>query len=168
MPADQRAKALTLAGETLAKANVSATWIDCAHESEDRAAAGLLERLTKGDIVLRIQHHLARGPHILDTAVVQDGGPNVLASVYAESVAARSAKTGLPRSVILGRVTAHDRPPAARHQQPRANRPDARVLESADPAPERVAVHRGRCRRDPLGVLRRGEGEAAAGRHLDE
>ena len=108
LPAEQRAKALALAGETLAKANVSATWIDCSRDERTAPPPICAEKLEKGHIVLRFQHRSSRGPHILGTAIVQDGGPNVLASVYAESVAARSAQTGLPWAVILGRVTAHE------------------------------------------------------------
>ena len=108
LPADQRAKALALAGETLARANVSATWIDCSRDEGKVPPPACTARLEKGHIVLRFQHRSSRGPHILGTAIVQDGGPNVLASVYAESVAARSAKTGLPFALILGRVTAHE------------------------------------------------------------
>ena len=39
---------------------------------------------------------------------MQEDGPNVLASVYVEPAGERSAKTGLPMTVILGRVTAHE------------------------------------------------------------
>ena len=105
---DQKAKALALAGETLAKANVSATWIDCTRQEGIELPAACGEVLKEGDIVLRFQRRTERGPHILGTAVVQDGGPNVVASVYAESVAERSIKTRLPQWLILGRVTAHE------------------------------------------------------------
>jgi len=104
---DQRAKALALAGETLAQANVSATWIDCSRV-DGVAPPPCLAVLKDGELVLRFQRSSERGPHILGTAVVQDDGPNVLASVYAETVAERSAKTGLPQWIILGRVTAHE------------------------------------------------------------
>ncbi len=168
--ADQRAKALALAGETLAKANVVGDVDRLLPATSGRAPPPVCAAVLKqGDIVLRLQHRTSAGHHILGTAIVQDGGPNVLASVYAESVAERSAKTGLPRSVILGpRHRARDRPPAARHQRPRAGRPDARDLEPAAAAPERVAVHRRRRGQDPARPAspqrRRGRGRAA----LDE
>jgi hypothetical protein len=105
---DQRAKALALAGETLAKANVSATWVDCARKEGAALPPACLGALKDGEIVLRFQGRTERGPHILGTAVVQAGGPNVVASVYVESVAERSIKTTLPQSIILGRVIAHE------------------------------------------------------------
>ena len=86
LPPDQRAKALALAGETLAKANVSAT-LD---RLQSRRAASPRRRASReleaGEMVLRFQDRTERGAHILGTAIVQDGGPNVLASVYAGSV----------------------------------------------------------------------------------
>jgi hypothetical protein len=105
---DLRARAFAVAGETLAKANVSATWIDCTRQDGVGMPPACVEVLKEGEIVLRFQRRTARGPHILGTAVVQEGGPNVMASVYAESVAERSIKTGLPQWLILGRVTAHE------------------------------------------------------------
>jgi hypothetical protein len=107
VPPDQRAKALQLASETLAQANVSATWIDCTRV-DGVAPPPCLAVLKKGEMVLRFQDRTERGHHILGTAIVQDDGPNVLASVYAESIAERSAKTGLPQWIIMGRVTAHE------------------------------------------------------------
>jgi hypothetical protein len=67
-----------------------------------------LAKLQDGELVLRIQARTERGEHILGTAIVQDGGPSVLASVYAGSAAERSVKTGVPLPTILGRVTAHE------------------------------------------------------------
>jgi hypothetical protein len=105
---DLRAKALALAGETLAKANVIATWVDCTRHEDTGVAPVCLTALGPGEIVLRFQGRTERGPHILGTAVVQVDGPCVVASVYAESVAERSVKTGVPQPIILGRVTAHE------------------------------------------------------------
>ncbi len=107
VPADQRAQALQLASETLAQANVSATWIDCTRV-DGVAPPACVAVLKKGEMVLRLQGRTERGHHILGTAIVQDDGPNVLASVYVESIADRSVKTGLPLWIILGRVTAHE------------------------------------------------------------
>jgi hypothetical protein len=107
LPPDQRARALEIAGETLAKANVSAVWIDCSRR-DGVAPPPCLDKLREGEMVLRFQDRTERGAHILGTAIVQEGGPNVLASVYAGSVAERAIKTGLPVSLILGRVTAHE------------------------------------------------------------
>jgi hypothetical protein len=106
--ADQRAKALALAGETLANANVATTWVDCTRGDRPELPPVCLETLKDGEIVLHFQPRTPRGSHILGTAVVQDGGPNVVASVYAETVAERSLKTGVPQSIILGRVAAHE------------------------------------------------------------
>jgi hypothetical protein len=103
----ERAKALALAGETLARANVSATWIEC-NRVDGVAPPPCLAVLKEGEIVLRIQDRTARGAHILGTAIVQDTGPNVIASIYAASADDRVAKTGLPLWTILGRVTAHE------------------------------------------------------------
>jgi hypothetical protein len=108
LPADQRAKALALAGETLAHANVTANWLDCSRNEHGVAPPPCLAALQKGELVLRFQRRTERGDHILGTAIVQEDGPSVLASVYAGSVAERSARTGVPMSTILGRVTAHE------------------------------------------------------------
>ena len=108
LPAEQRAKALALAGETLAQANVTAHWVDCRRDEHGVAPPPCLAALKKGELVLRFQRRTERGNHILGTAIVQDDGPSVLASVYAGSVAERSAKTGVPLATILGRVTAHE------------------------------------------------------------
>jgi hypothetical protein len=59
-------------------------------------------------MVLRIQHRSPRGAHVMGTAIVDDDGPSVLASVYAATVADRSAKSGVPQPTILGRVIAHE------------------------------------------------------------
>jgi hypothetical protein len=107
LSSDQRTKALEIAGKTLAEANVAVTWIDCSRVN-GVAPPACVAVLQEGEIVLRFQHRTERGSHILGTAIVQDDGPCVLASVYAAAVADRSAKTGLPISLILGRVTAHE------------------------------------------------------------
>ena len=107
VPPDQRAKALAVAAETLAQANVDVTWIDC-RRVDGVAPPPCLARLGEGEMVLRFQERTERGDHILGTAIVQENGPNVLASVYAESIAERSVKTGLPMWMIMGRVTAHE------------------------------------------------------------
>jgi len=108
VPPEQRTKALALAADTLARANVSANWIDCTRPNDRPPQPACQAVLKRGEMVLRFQDRTDRGPHILGTAIVQDSGPNVLASVYAESAAERSAKTGLPLWIILGRVTAHE------------------------------------------------------------
>lgn len=105
---DQRAKALALAGETLAQANVTAQWVDCSRDEHGVAPPPCLAVPKNGEMVLRFQRRTDRGDHILGTAIVQDNGPNVLASVYAGSIAERSARTGVPMATILGRVTAHE------------------------------------------------------------
>ena len=110
LPHEQKAKALALAAETLAEANVTANWIDCSRNEEGVAPPACLAVLGHGELVLRIMDRTSRGPNILGTAVVQsdDEGPNVIASVYAASMAARSAKSGVPIATIMGRVTAHE------------------------------------------------------------
>ena len=108
LPADERAKALALAGETLAHADVTAQWLDCRRDAGGVAPPACLAALKDGELVLRFQRRTERGDHILGTAIVQDNGPSVLASVYAGSVAERSARTGVPVATILGRVIAHE------------------------------------------------------------
>jgi hypothetical protein len=169
VPADQRAKALALAGETLAKANVSATWIDCSRDERTTPPPVCSQRLEKGDIVLRLQRRSARGPHILGTAIVQDGGPNVLASVYIESIAERSVKTGVPRPVILGRVTAHE----IGHLLLGTNGHGPTGIMRASwnlrlPHPSEWQFTEADAARIHFGLLRRSEGEVAAGQALDE
>jgi len=104
---EERAEALAVATETLASANVSVTWLDC-NRVNGVAPPPCLPKLADGELVLRIQARTERGGHILGTAIVQEDGPSVLASVYAESVAVRSVKTAVPMTIILGRVTAHE------------------------------------------------------------
>jgi hypothetical protein len=107
LPPEQRARALALAAETLAHANVSTTWIDCSRV-DGVAPPACVAVLKEGELVLRFQGRTERGEHILGSAIVQDTGPSVLASVYAGAIADRSARTGLPMATILGRVTAHE------------------------------------------------------------
>ena len=108
VPSHDRDKALALAAETLAEANVTANWVDCSRDEQGVAPAQCLAVLQPGELVLRIMDRTSRGPHILGTAIVQDDGPNVVASVYAASMAERSAKSGVPIVTIMGRVTAHE------------------------------------------------------------
>jgi hypothetical protein len=103
----ERTRALALAADTLAKAGVHAVWVDCSRVNGE-APPPCAAVLQPGEIVLRIQDRTERGPHILGTAIVQDDGPSVIASIYALSIAARSAKSGVPRWIIMGRATAHE------------------------------------------------------------
>lgn len=107
LPPEERNRALALAAETLAHANVSATWIDC-NRANGVAPPSCLAVLKEGELVLRFQNRTERGDHILGTAIVQNDGPCVLATIYAASIAERSVKTGVPMATILGRVTAHE------------------------------------------------------------
>jgi hypothetical protein len=108
LPPDHRAKALAHAAETLAQANVTANWIDCARDEHGVVPPPCLDVLRPGELVVRIMDRTKRGNHILGTAIVQEGGPNVICSIYAESVAERSMKSGVPNVTLLGRVTAHE------------------------------------------------------------
>ena len=104
---EHRAEARAVAVETMKDAGVAMTWIDC-RGADDQVPATCLATLDDGEVVLRIQDRTKRVAHILGSAVVRDEGPGVLASVYAGSVADRSAKSGVPLTTILGRVTAHE------------------------------------------------------------
>jgi hypothetical protein len=108
LPPDQQAKALALAAETLAQANVTTHWVDCRRDEHGVVAPQCLAALEQGEIVLRIMDRTKRGDHILGTAIVQEGGPNVVASIYAASAVERSIKSGVPIATLLGRVTAHE------------------------------------------------------------
>lgn len=110
LPHEEKAKALALAAATLAEANVTANWIDCSRDAQGVAPAACLAVLKRGELVLRIMDRTKRGPKILGTAIVQndEDGPNVIASVYAASMAERSVKSGVPLVTIMGRVTAHE------------------------------------------------------------
>ena len=142
LPPDQQARALALAGETLAQANVAAQWIDCARDEHGVAPAACRPSLQPGELVVRIMDRTKRGDHILGTAIVQEDGPNVIASIYAGSVKARWVKSGVPSGhPPRARHRARDWPPAARHQQPRAVRHHARELEPEGAASRRVAVY---------------------------
>jgi hypothetical protein len=108
LPPDQREKALALAAETLAQANVTANWVDCRRDEHGVAPPPCLGVLERGELVLRILDRTTRGPHILGTAIVQEDGPNVVASIYAASAKERSVKSGVPIATVLGRVAAHE------------------------------------------------------------
>jgi hypothetical protein len=107
VPTAERHRAVAIASETLAQAGVATVWIDCSRR-DGEAPEACRQSLGEHEIVLRFERETKRGPHILGTAVVQNTGPNVVASVYAHSSWARSAKTGVAWSTILGRVTAHE------------------------------------------------------------
>jgi hypothetical protein len=104
----ERARGIELAQRTLAHAGVASAWIDCTRRPGVDRPARCAAVLETNEIVLRFQRESPRGEHILGTAVVQDSGPNVFASIYAHSILARSARTGVPQSTILGRVMAHE------------------------------------------------------------
>jgi hypothetical protein len=169
LPSDQRARALALAAETLAHANVTAHWIDCRRGEDGSAPPPCLEALKKGELVLRFQRRTERGDHILGTAIVQDNGPSVLASIYAGSIAARSARTGVPMATILGRVTAHE----LGHLLIGTNAHAPSGLMQATWNLRLPHADAWRFTRDDAAKIRdrllaRSEGEVAAGRHLDE
>jgi hypothetical protein len=103
-----RARGIELAQETLAHAGVASVWIDCTRQPGVEQPARCAAVLQANEIVLRFQKESPRGEHILGTAVVQEAGPNVFASIYAHSISARSVKTGVPEATILGRVMAHE------------------------------------------------------------
>jgi hypothetical protein len=103
-----REAGIRLAQATLAHAGVASNWIDCTRRPDVEQPARCREVLEENEIVLRFQRVSPRGEHILGTAVVQETGPNVFASIYAHSILARSVKTGIPESTILGRVMAHE------------------------------------------------------------
>jgi hypothetical protein len=108
VPPPDRAKALALAADTLAQANVRAQWIDCTRDEHDVVPPRCRAALEPGELVVRILDKTSRDGHILGTAIVQEGGPNVVASIYARSTAERSARSGVPIVTLLGRVTAHE------------------------------------------------------------
>jgi hypothetical protein len=106
--AADRARGIELAQATLAHAGVATVWIDCTRRPGVEQPARCTRVLETNEVVLRFQKTSPRGEHILGTAVVQADGPNVFASIYAQSISARSVKTGIPESTILGRVMAHE------------------------------------------------------------
>ena len=108
MSAADRARGIELAQATLAHARVATVWIDCTRRPGVEQPARCVRVLEANEIVLRFQSTSPRGEHILGTAVVQESGPNVFASIYAHSISARSVKTGIPEPIILGRVMAHE------------------------------------------------------------
>ena len=109
LPPDQRAEALAVAGETLAHAGVAVNWLDCTRHPDGSRPEACGALLNENELVVRIQARSPRGPQVLGTAVVQaDGGPNVFASVYAESVANKASKSGVWIPTLLGRATAHE------------------------------------------------------------
>jgi hypothetical protein len=105
MPPEQRQMALDIAAETLAEAGVEASWLDCTGAAP---SAPCVKPPVEGELILRIQREPHRLPHVLGTAIVQDDGPSVVATVYDEAIALRSDRTGIPKATILGRVAAHE------------------------------------------------------------
>jgi hypothetical protein len=105
MPIEEREQGLRVAAEALAEAGVEASWLDCTGEVP---AAPCQKVPGEGELILRVQREPHRRPHVLGTAIVQDDGPNVIATVYNEAITMRANRTGIPKSTILGRVAAHE------------------------------------------------------------
>ena len=101
----ERQAALTVTTEAFAVAHVALTWIDCTGDGRDPSCADLLPR---GVMLLRLTTHRHADPHILGTAMVQPGGPNILATVYTPALVDRAAATQIPVTTIVGRVAAHE------------------------------------------------------------
>ena len=102
---DERRTALGVTVEAFAAVDVALTWIDCTGEHRPDVCGGLLPR---GDVLLRLIPHRHRDPEILGTAMVQPGGPSVLATVYTPALVDRAVATRIPLSTIVGRVSAHE------------------------------------------------------------
>ena len=169
LPPDQKARMLAHAADTLAQANVTAHWIDCSRDERGVVPPACQAVLPPGELVVRIMDRTKRGDHILGTAIVQEDGPNVIASVYAGSVKERSVKSGVPVVTLLGRVTAHE----IGHLLLGTNGHGPSGIMRASwnvkvPHPAEWQFTRDDAARIRLGLLRRSEGEVAAGRELDE
>jgi hypothetical protein len=91
--------------DAFAAANVALAWIDCTGDGRDPSCADVLPR---GTMLLRLIPHRHSDPYILGTAMVQPGGPNVLATVYTPALVDRAAATHIPVTTIVGRVAAHE------------------------------------------------------------
>jgi hypothetical protein len=91
--------------DAFAAAHVLLGWIDCTGESRPPVCGDVLP---PGDLLLRLipRHH--PDPTILGTAMVQPGGPNVLATVYTPALVERAVATRMPVTTIVGRVAAHE------------------------------------------------------------
>jgi hypothetical protein len=100
----QRHEALVVAADTLAEAGVEVNWVECYSPLPPACNAVL----APGEMVLRLDDREHRSGHVLGTAIVQRGGPNVLATVFTPSVWDRSFKYGVRLSTIVGRVAAHE------------------------------------------------------------
>jgi hypothetical protein len=105
MPVEERQMGLDIAAEALADAGVEVSWLDC---TGDVPAAPCRKAPRDGELILRIQRETHPSPHVLGTAIVQDDGPSVIATVYDEAIGLRSQRTGIPKRTILGRVAAHE------------------------------------------------------------
>jgi hypothetical protein len=91
--------------EVLADAGVAIDWIECIGPGRPDVCHA---RLRPGEMVLRLNQHPHRVPHILGAAIIQPDGPNVMATVYTPSLILRSIKAGVTFSTIVGRVAAHE------------------------------------------------------------
>jgi hypothetical protein len=100
----QRHEALVVAADTLAEAGVEVTWVECRSPLPPACTAVL----APGEMVLRFDDREHPSHHVLGTAIVQRGGPNVLATVFTPSVRDRTIKYGVRLSTIAGRVAAHE------------------------------------------------------------
>ena len=169
LPPDQKAKMLAHAADTLAQANVTAHWIDCSRDERGVVPPACQAVLPPGELVVRIMDRTKRGDHILGTAIVQDGGPNVIASIYAASVQERSVKSGVPIVTLLGRVTAHEIGHLLLGTNSHAPSGIMRASWNVKvPHPAEWQFTRDDAARIRLGLLRRSEGDVAAGRQMDE
>jgi hypothetical protein len=100
----QHHEALAVAAGTLAEAGVEVDWVDCRRPLPQACVA----LLAPGEMVLRFDNSERRATHVLGTAIVQPGGPNVVATVFTPVVFDRSLKANVRFSTIVGRVAAHE------------------------------------------------------------
>jgi hypothetical protein len=100
----QRHEALVVAADTLAEAGVEVNWVECRSPLPPACSA----LLAPGEMVLRFDDREHRSGHVLGTAIIQRGGPNVMATVFTPSVWDRSFKHGVRLSTVVGRVAAHE------------------------------------------------------------
>lgn len=103
-PADRQVM-LSVASTALAEAGVEAAWIDCSGRTP---AAACQLSVAPTEVVLRIHRLPPDDSHALGVAIVNDRGPDTIATVYATHVADMARRAGVSTTLLLGHVAAHE------------------------------------------------------------
>ncbi len=109
----ERARALTRAGEILARVEIDTAWLECPAHGTGTWRSACDAPPVAGELVVRLvhaspladrTHPRALGYSLLDV----HSGQGTLATVFINRIAALSQKAHIDRTVVLGRAIAHE------------------------------------------------------------